>query len=218
MISWSVSESYSYVKWQRHFPAMSFWEKSSWQNLDLQVQYISLWDFCARINYYTHCHQLQKQDRDVACQGSQLALRPLEKKMSSILLVQWTEPEDKAHYEGLFLAANSHKYNNSRGRHWPHSEMSQFSTLLSELYYICDIVLNLFAVSELQSLFYMSVLYCIFCLVCPMLALLSRFLAANTICIVDFLFNFFILHYLYVIYLLWMLPEIIFLHFQQNHT
>lgn len=116
-----------------HFPAMSFWEKSSWQNLDLQVQYVSLWDFCARINYYTHCHQLQKQDRDVACQGSQLALRPLEKKMSSFLLMQWTEPEDKAHYEGLFLAANSHKCNNSRGRHWPHSEMSQFSTLLSEL-------------------------------------------------------------------------------------
>jgi len=76
-----ISKAISMLNANMSVSSNVFLGTKSWQNLDLHVQYVSLGDFCARINYYTHCHQLQKQDRDVTCQGSQLALRPLEKKI-----------------------------------------------------------------------------------------------------------------------------------------
>jgi len=150
-----------------HFPEMSFWEKSSWQNLDLQVQYVSLWDFSARINYSTNCHQLQKQDRDVACQGSQLALRPLEKKISSFLSAMNLRGKKK-HYEEFFLAADSHKCNNSRGRHWPHFIL------------YCDIVLCLYCVWVETFIVYVYFILYILCNVFYVCAVI-KVLAANTI-------------------------------------
>lgn len=73
------------------------------------------------------------------------------------------------------------------------------------------ILLCVFTVSELQSLFYMSVLYFIFCLIIPMFALFCfiKVLAADTVCIVD-IYIYFALPILYVIYLVWMLPDNIF--------
>lgn len=52
------------------------------------------------------------------------------------------------------------------------------------------ILLCVISVSELQSLFYMSVLYFIFCLIIPMFALFYfiKVLAADTACIVDIFF------------------------------
>lgn len=61
---------------------------------------------------------------------------------------------------------------------------------------ICDIALSLLCLS-CKSLFYMSVLYFIFCLIIPMFALFYfiKVLAADTVCIVDI---YLILHYPYV--------------------
>lgn len=78
---------------------------------------------------------------------------------------------------------------------------------------VCVILLCIITVSELQSLFYMSVLYFIFCLIIPMFALFCfiKVLAADTVCIVDIYFlSYFALPILYVIYLVWLLPDNIF--------